>query len=323
MADSDMTRAAGAEQENGGVDILRQVLKTVSIDRIRSHIKILEGIRHPVTAPVALEEAADYIRISMQSLGYEMAEHRFNEDDLDYRNIIATCRGTRFPEQRVILLAHYDTVSASPGADDNASGIALLLEVATILKPYQFERSIQFIAVSLEENEREGETQALGRRGSQALAMYARKNQWAIEGVVVLESVAYAGDCVMQTAPAGIPFKVPEVGNFIALVGNEDSLKLVEGFARAVERYKLPLPYLPITVPGTGELLPDSRRSDHASFWDCGYKAIMVTDTTNFRNPHYHQPSDTLATLNLRFAVEVCRATAGLVTEIARYGGLS
>ena len=317
-----MTRAAGAEQENAGVDILRQALKTVSIDRIRSHIKTLEGTRHPLTAPVALEEAADYIRISMQSLGYEVAEHRFNEDDHDYRNIIATYCGTRFPEQRVILLAHYDTVSASPGADDNASGIALLLEVAMILKPFQFERSIQFIAVSLEENEREGEIQDLGRRGSQSLAMYARENQWAIEGVVVLESVAYAGDSVVQTAPAGIPFKVPEVGNFIAVVGNEDSLELAQGFSQTIDRQRLPLPYLSITVPGNGELLPDSRRSDHASFWDSGYRAIMITDTTNFRNPHYHRPSDTLATLNLKFAAEVCRATAGLVTEIARYGGL-
>jgi acetylornithine deacetylase/succinyl-diaminopimelate desuccinylase-like protein len=187
-----------------------------------------------VAAPEALEQAADYIRISMQSLGYEVAEHLFKEDDRDYRNILATCRGTRFPEQRVILLAHYDTVSASPGADDNASGIALLLEVATILKPFQFERSIQFIAVSLEENGGEGGHELSGRRGSRALANFARENQWAIEGVVVLESVAYAGDCVVQTSPAGIPFKVPEVGNFIAVVGNEGSLELVQGFSKNI-----------------------------------------------------------------------------------------
>jgi len=304
------------------VENLRKALKTVSIDRIRTHIDALEGVRHPLTAPEALERAADYIRISLQSLGYEMAEHRFVEDGRDYRNIIATCRGTLFPEQRVILLAHYDTVAASPGADDNASGVALLLEAANILRPFQCERSIQFIAVNLEENEREGDPQAMGRRGSQALAMYARENQWQIEGVVVLESVAYAGDRVVQTAPAGIPFKIPEFGNFIAVVGNEDSLELTRGFGREIDRQRLPLPCLSMTVSGNGELLPDSRRSDHASFWDCGYRAIMVTDTTNFRNPHYHGPSDTLATLNLMFAAEVCRATAGLVTVIARYGGL-
>ena len=110
---------------------------------------------------------------------------------------------------------------------------------------------------------------------------------------------------------------LPEVGDFIAVVGNDDSLELVEGFAGAVERYKLPLPYLKMVVPEIGELFPDSRRSDHASFWDSGYKAIMLTDTANFRSPHYHRPSDTLETLNLQFAAEVCRATAGLVVEAA------
>jgi hypothetical protein len=73
-----------------------------------------------------------------------------------------------------------------------------------------------------------------------------------------------------------------------------------------------------LTVPGNGESLPDSRRSDHAPFWDEGYRAIMLTDTTNFRNPHYHGPTDTLATLNLDFAAKVCQATAGLVVELAR-----
>jgi hypothetical protein len=77
------------------------------------------------------------------------------------------------------------------------------------------------------------------------------------------------------------------------------------------------LPYFPLVVPGNGEILPDTRRSDHAPFWDLGYKAIMVTDTANFRTPHYHQTSDTLDTLNLDFAVNVCRATAGLIMELA------
>jgi hypothetical protein len=71
-----------------------------------------------------------------------------------------------------------------------------------------------------------------------------------------------------------------------------------------------------MAVPGCGEQLPDSRRSDHASFWDEGYRAVMITDTTNFRSPHYHRPSDTLATLNLPFAADVCRATGGVIIEV-------
>jgi hypothetical protein len=177
--------------------------------------------------------------------------------------------------------------------------------------------SVQFIGVNLEENAREDDPLS-GTRGSRALARHAREHHWSIEGIVVLESVAFAGDSVIQTAPEGLPIAVPEVGDFIAVVGNEDSRRLVSGFVQAIERNQLPLPYLQIAVPGTGELLPDSRRSDHAPFWDEGYQAIMITDTTNFRSPHYHRPTDTLATLNLEFAAKVCRATAGFILEIAR-----
>ncbi len=136
--------------------------------------------------------------------------------------------------------------------------------------------------------------------------------------MVALESVAYAGEGVVQSAPAGVPFPVPAVGDFIAVVGNGRSQALVEGFVRSIERQGLVLPVVPLTVPGNGEALPDTRRSDHAPFWDAGYRAIMVTDTTNFRNPHYHLPTDTLETLNLEFAARVCCATAGLIAELAR-----
>jgi hypothetical protein len=136
---------------------------------------------------------------------------------------------------------------------------------------------------------------------------------------VVLESVAYAGDDLPQSAPPGVPVEVPGKGDFIAVVGNEDSMAMVRGFDEVVERHGLALPYLSLAVPGKGELLPDSRRSDHAPFWDQGFRAIMLTDTTNFRTPHYHRPSDRLGTLNLPFAAQVCRATAGLVMEMARH----
>ena len=296
--------------------MLHEVLKLVSVDRIRNHIKSIEGVRHPLTAPAALEQAAKYIRETLGSLGYSMSEHAFLDNGGNFSNVIATHSGTRYPDQRVIVLAHYDTVSNSPGADDNASGIAVLLELATVLKPLQFERSIQFIAVNLEENAGEDGT-GTGTRGSRALARFAREHDWDIQGVVVLESVAYAGDCVIQKAPAGMPVEVPETGDFIAIVGNESSNELVQGFGRAIDRYRIPLPYFSLVVPGKGEMFPDTRRSDHAPFWDHGFKAIMVTDTTNFRSPHYHQPSDTSDTLNLNFAAEVCRATGTMVVELA------
>lgn len=289
----------------------------VSIDRIRGHIKALEGTRHPVAAPEALERAADYISGRLRSLGYDMSEHCFNENDREFRNIIATRPGMSYPEQRVVVVAHFDTVADTPGADDNASGVALLLELAEILQPFRFERTIHLIGVNLEENRIEGDSES-GTRGSRALAEHVRKLGWEIEGVVVLESVAYSSDSALQTFPAGISVPVPEMANFIAVIGNEKSLDLVQGFVRAVERYRIDLRHFAMAVPGNGEAMPDSRRSDHAPFWDYGYKAVMITDTTNFRSPHYHGASDTLETLDLDFAGNVCRATGGLLVEMAR-----
>jgi hypothetical protein len=291
--------------------------EVVSIDRIRSHIRALAGVRHPLAAPEALERAADYLMESLGSLGYEMAEHRFPDNGRPFRNIIATRRGLHRPHERVAVLAHYDTVTGTPGADDNASGVAVLLEMARVLAQFRFERTVHFIGVSLEENEKDDDP-CSGTRGSRALAAHAREEGWSIEGVVVLESVAYAGDSVVQTVPPGLAIPVPEAGNFVAVVGNERSKELIDAFVRAVKRYRCDLPHVVLAVPGNGELLPDSRRSDHAPFWDEGFRAVMVTDTTNFRSPHYHRPSDTLATLNLEFAAKVCGATAGLILDMAR-----
>jgi Zn-dependent M28 family amino/carboxypeptidase len=291
--------------------------KTADVDRIRGHIRALEGVRHPLAGPEALDRAADYIAACLATLGHEVTEHHFPDNGRLFRNVIATCRGHGRQDERVVVMAHYDTVAGTPGADDNASGVAVLLETAALLTQFRFERTIHFIGVSLEENANEDKP-GTGTRGSRALAVHARENFWNIEGVVVLESVAYAGDKIVQTLPAGVPVPVPAIGNFIAVVGNERSKDLVEGFSRAVARQGGKLPHVPMTVPGNGESLPDCRRSDHAPFWDEGYRAIMVTDTTNFRNPHYHRSTDTLETLNLDFAAKVCQATAGLVVELVR-----
>ncbi len=291
--------------------------ETVSLETIRRHIQALEGVRHPVAAPEALNRAADYIAESLTESAYDVADHCFMDNGSLYRNIIATRRGEQLPGERVMVLAHYDTVADSPGADDNASGVAVLLEIARLLSHFRFERTIHFIAVSLEENQ-QGNDPGSGTRGSRALAAYARENGWNITGVVVLESVAYAGDTIIQTVPPGISIPVPEFGNFIAVIGNKHSRELVESFSLAIERYRITSPHIELVVPGNGDLLPDTRRSDHAPFWDEGFAAIMITDTTNFRSVHNHQPTDTLATLNMEFATNVCRATTGLIHDTAR-----
>ena len=299
--------------------MIAELINQVSGDRIREHIRLLEGVRQPYTAPEVLEQGADYIHTSLSSLGYKIKQHFFSVGGREFRNIVATHPGILDPEHRLLIVAHYDTVVNSPGADDNTSGIALLLELARVLQPVHFDRTVQFIAVNLEEQLWKGPFEETGLFGSRALAAEAEKESWQIEGVIVLESVAYAGERIIQKSPEGIPVKLPAFGDFIAIVGNDISKELVEHFVRNIELYDIPLPVETLVVPGNGEMLPDTRRSDHSPFWEKGFKAVMVTDTANFRNPNYHQPTDTLETLNIAFAVEVCRAVIGVITDVAKY----
>jgi len=299
------------------MDDIREVIKKISKENIEKHIKNLEGIRHPVFAPEALEMAKEYVWDNLASNGYEMRLHHFNDEGKQYENVLGLHKGSREPEKKVLVIAHFDTVSTSPGANDNASGVAAMLELGRVFQECRFQKSILFVGVNLEEQRVDGKTGSPICRGSKALASHARENGWEIEGVVNFEEIAYAGEDVSQATLEKLPVEIPEIGNFIGVVGNENSAGMVKEYIDGIEKYKIPLPYFPLIVPGNGEMLPDSRRSDHSPFWDNGYQAIMLTDTANFRTPHYHQPSDTIGTLNLVFATEVCRAGGVLVFDMA------
>ncbi len=274
-------------------DTVRTTLQGISVDQIRRQVQALQGVRHPVAAPAALARAADNIKTGFQSLGYDTTEHHFTEDGQEYRNIIGTKWGSRDRENRVVVLAHYDTEIDTPGANDNASGVAVLLELARSIAPLTFASSVVLAGVTLEEWNA-ASTDPRIARGSRALASHAAASAWDIKGVIVLGGVAFAGESVVQRKPPGVPVDVPKTGNFIAVVGNQRSAALVQGFVESIARHQLALPCVPLVVPGNGAALPDTRRSDHAPFWDLGHKAIMITDTADYRNPHHHQPSDTL-----------------------------
>lgn len=293
------------------------LLAQVSSDWIRQHVGILEGVRHPTAAPEALERTADYIHAQLASWEYPVEPQWFTFDGREFRNIVATRPGVGQPEARLLVVAHFDTVEQSPGANDNGSGVAVLLETARVLQAAAFDRTVQFVAVNLEERQREGPLETAALFGSRALAEEARAQAREIVGVLVLETVACAGQDIEQKWPEGLPVPLPAMGDFIGVVGNETSSALVTAFMGATARHQIPLPVVPLIVPGRGEMLPDTRRSDHASFWDQGYPAVMITDTANFRSPHYHQPTDTLDRLNVDFAANVCRALVGTVVDLA------
>ncbi len=297
--------------------VVRSILDQVSADRIRYHIKVLEGVRHPIAGLAALTRTARYIEVSLESLGYSVNRQSFIDNGQPFDNIVATRKGMSAPDERVLVIAHFDTVSNSPGADDNASGVAAMLEMAYLLGEHRYERTVQFVAVNLEERD-SGESQTVTMtRGSRALAQHANDESWNITAAIVFEMVGFADSKVKQRTPPGLPIRLRDRADFIGVVGNEDSKELVTTFCSCIDSHRIPLPYQQLVVPGTGGGLPDVRRSDHAPFWDAGYRAVMITDTAEYRNDNYHRESDRIETLNLSFAANVCRAAIAMVCELA------
>src|SRR5207247_6288915 len=276
-----------------------------------AHLRALIGERHPVTSPASLRRAEAYLTEQFTDLGLEVSTHSFKALGGTYRNGIGAmlpqkgdspqAEGGQSPSP-LIIAAHYDTVEGSPGADDNASGLAVMLEVARNLRGVPMTRSIRFIAFCLEEE---------NLLGSLAYASSLQAAHEEICGAIVLECVGYArSEEGSQQKPTGVPVAVPTVGDFLGIVGNAASAHLVKAVEAAATQAVPDLKTISLVVPGNGELLPDTRRSDHAAFWHYGYPAVMLTDTANFRNPHYHRPTDTLEPLNLAFMEQGVRAVA-------------
>ncbi|HEX9154428.1 MAG TPA: M28 family peptidase [Nitrospira sp.] len=280
--------------------------------RVTRHLHALVGERHPEGDPKALADCARYLAQQFADCGWTTTRQPFRALGKTYRNILAIKNpsGHRKDHAAPILIgAHYDTVINSPGADDNASALAVLLEVAYHLKRTTLKGPVWLAAFCLEEQ---------GLLGSQAFASRLKRTHQQLAGTIILECVGYAcHDEGSQRIPTGVPLAVPSVGNFLAIIGNEESRPLVTAIERSAARSVPTLKTLGLAVPGRGMTLPNVRRSDHAAFWDEGFQAVMLTDTANFRNPHYHQPTDTIDTLNLTFLEGVVDTVVASVKEIA------
>ena len=281
--------------------------------RVSRHLESLVGERHPETSPRALRKAAHYLTTQFAKSGWATSSQLVSAWGKVYRNVVATKypdwpgQGEELPP--LLIGAHYDTVSGSPGADDNASGLVVLLEVASRLRSRPLARPVWLVAFCLEEQD---------RLGSQAFASRLEAEHRELAGAIILECVGFArSEAGTQQIPPGVPIAVPTQGDFLAIVGNEASRSLVIQLEQEAQRHAAQLKPLSLVVPGRGEAMPHTRRSDHASFWDAGYPAVMLTDTANFRNPHYHRETDTVDTLNLEFLSNVAATVTGTAIQIA------
>ncbi len=270
-------------------------------ERIIETVKRIEGLRDGSFHYEALEERAEYIESFFSSLGFVVERDEFVFSGRRYRNIIATAGGLKSRDEWTAVSAHYDAVSESPGADDNASGVAVMLETARALGP---RKGLKFIAFSLEEPQSTGVTFLVG---SKHFVKEMKLQGQRYRAVYNLESVGYVSDEEgSQYVP---PFvKAPKRGNFIAVVGESRSKALMDCFEAAARRHVPELEVFMFRAPLKGYLLPESRFSDHAPFWDAGYPAVMITDTAMMRNPNYHTPSDRSDTLSPEFMEQVAIA---------------
>lgn len=284
--------------------------------RITRRLQALAGERHPDSAPQALRRTAEYLADEFSAHGWTTTRQSFRAMGRTFPNILAIRNpvGRRQSTDPAPLLigAHYDTVAASPGADDNASGLVVLIELAEQLKEAPPERPVWLAAFCLEEQ---------GLLGSAAFTARLKRMKQPLSGAIILECVGYASEEEgSQRAPPGIVIPVPTVGNFLGIIGNDDSRALVGAVEGSARRSVPALKTLGLTVPGCGKSLPDARRSDHAAFWDEGFSAVMLTDTANYRNPHYHQPTDRIDTLNVDFIEAVIDTVAESVRSLAGRG---
>ncbi|MBD0305147.1 MAG: M20/M25/M40 family metallo-hydrolase [Nitrospiraceae bacterium] len=283
-------------------------------DRLKAHLQTIVGDRHPHSAPAKLRQIETHLIAKFRGFGLNTTLHPFKALSGTYRNVVASFPISSKYTQRendvpLIIAAHYDTVPHCPGADDNGSGLAVMLEVAQSLAEMSSDGNVRFIAFCLEEE---------NLLGSLAYAAHLKQTHQMIRGAIVLECVGFTSlRDGSQQKPPGVPIAVPTTGDFLAVIGNTASSKLVAGFEAVAKKHVPDLKTVPLVVPGNGEKLPDTRRSDHAAFWHYGYPAIMLTDTANFRNPNYHRPTDSIDTLDFAFMSKVAAAVAATTIELA------
>lgn len=267
-------------------------------ENLINHLNQIIRERDPYIANGGHFLVKEYIRQEFRNFG-QVESHFFEIKGKSSENLILKLN-QNLSNPPILIGAHYDTVPGSPGADDNGSGIAVLLELARILSEYPNQNhSIQLVAFDLEE---------YGLLGSKAYAKQLKEQKQALRLMFSLEMLGYCDHRPnSQRYPAGLKHFYPSTGDFIALVGNIEATSDLRKLSQSI-RQTVPCEWLP--VPLKGYPIPDTRRSDHVPFWDFGYNAIMVTDTANMRNPYYHSPKDTLETLDLDFLQKVCQGLA-------------
>lgn len=255
-----------------------------------------------------LNRVAAYIKQQIESYGISCYYQSFSVLQNEYRNVICEYRG--ISEQVLVVGAHYDVFGEQEGADDNASGVAGLIELSRLLaeSPNPPPLTINFVAYTLEEPPFFA-TEAMG---SYIHAQSLQESGANIFGMISLEMIGFFSDEKIQDYPAFLSLFYPDEGNFIAAVSNFDSSWLADLYHETMTTSGL----LPVETLSAPSLVTGVDFSDHRNYWLFDYPAIMITDTAFFRNKHYHQPTDTVEKLNFEKMSHVITGLAKLISTL-------
>ncbi len=284
---------------------------------LQLHVDRLAGLIGPrcLQKPKTIEATIGYIEAQWADMGYASSREVYDALGYQATNLIVEQESSKRADEFILLGAHYDTVFSTPGADDNASAVAVLLEVSRLLRDYHGRRTIRYVAFACEEPPYFN----ADAMGSQFHARQARSRGEKIRAMLCLEMVGYystANDS--QTIPQSIPRWLrrifPTRGDFLAAVGNMSSWRLCWRFRKGFKRGARSMPLFSICLP---EKISEIRMSDNSSFWDQGYPALMLTDTSFLRNPNYHRATDTPDTLDYSRMTEVTTGVASALQYLS------
>ena len=274
------------------------------------HLAVTIGPRH-YEKPKALAETVKWIDERVKALGYEPSHQVFKVKEQSFTNVELVLEGKGESGEVVVVGAHYDTCGATPGADDNGSGVAVLLELARRFHDQKPDRELRLVFFANEEPP----FFATEDMGSRHYARSCRARGLKITGMIALETLGYYSDEEgSQEYPPGLSHIFPGKGNFVAFVSDLSSRAFLKrSHALFIQTLDFPIEKaaLPDYLPGVGW-------SDHASFWREGYPALMATDTAPFRNPHYHARTDLPDIISFDRLARVALGLEGVVAGLLR-----
>lgn len=286
--------------------------ETILAKELKTHVIMLAetiGERNFITYK-NLVKSANYLQSSLIELGYKVQEQNYQIDGNIYQNLSVEIPGSKSPEEILVIGGHYDSVTGSPGANDNATGVAGVLALAKIFKNTRPEKTLRFVLFVNEEPPFFW-TENMGS------FVYAKQSQELGEkiiGMISLETVGYYSTVKnSQKYPTPLNLLYPSIGDFIGFVGNISSKDFLDQVIASF-RHHTQYPSEGVAAPN---LLPGIGWSDHWAFWQHGFPAIMLTDTAPYRYPYYHTPEDTPDKVDYDRTARVIWGVSKVIQELA------